>query len=214
MNKQEIRDRIEHVGIIPAVRVSSTEDALFAAEAVSRGGIPIVEITATVPDAQQVIAHLVQNAPDVTVGAGGVSDMETARRSLDAGAAFLASDCLDPEIVDFAVREGIVVIPGTFTPSEVLRAWKLGPDFVKIVPCAQGGGDSYIRALKAMFPNVPLIAAGGVNQQTASGFLLAGAVALGIGTALIPREAIRMRQPDRIAELARRFIGFVSSARS
>jgi 2-dehydro-3-deoxyphosphogluconate aldolase/(4S)-4-hydroxy-2-oxoglutarate aldolase len=213
VNKQEVRGRIEEVGIIPAVRVSSTEDALFAAEAVSRGGIPIVEVTLTVPEAHKVISHLVQNAPEVIVGAGGVSDVETARRCLDAGAEFLASDGLDPEIVNFAVKESTVVIPGTLTPSEVMRAWKMSPDFVKVVPCAQVGGDSYIRALKAMFPKVPLIAAGGVNQQTASGFVLAGAIALGIGAELIPREAIRMRQPDRIAELARRFSGFVSSAR-
>ena len=105
------------------------------------------------------------------------------------------------------------MIPGTLTPSEVMKAWKLGPDFVKVVPCAQVGGDTYIRALKAMFPNVPLIAAGGVNQHTASSFISAGAIALGIGTELIPREAIRMRQPNRIVELARRFSGFVSSAR-
>ena len=213
MNKQEVRGRIEEVGIIPAVRVSSTEDALFAAEAVSQGGIPIVEVTLTVPDAHRVISHLVQNAPEVIVGAGGVPDVETARRCLDAGAKFLASDGLDPEVVTFAAKESVVVIPGTLSPSEVLRAWKLGPDFVKVVPCAQVGGDSYIRALKAMFPKVPLIAAGGVNQQTAANFILAGAVALGIGAELIPREAIRMRQPDRIAELARRFSGFVSSAR-
>ena len=214
MNKQEVRSRIEEIGIIPAVRVSSTEDALFAAEAVSRGGIPIVEVTLTVPEAHKVISHLVQNAPEVIVGAGGVSDVETARRCLDAGAKFLTSDGLDPEIVNFAVKEGAVVIPGTLTPSEIMRAWKMGPDFVKVVPCAQVGGDSYIRALKAMFPNVPLIAAGGVNQQTACTFILAGAIALGIGAELIPREAIRMRQPDRIAELARRFTGFVNSARS
>jgi len=213
VNKQEVRGRIEEVGVIPAVRVSSTEDALFAAEAVSRGGIPIVEVTLTVPEAHKVISHLVQNAPQVIVGAGGVSDVETARRCLDAGAEFLASDGLDLEIVNFAVTENTVVIPGTLTPSEIMSVWKLGPDFVKVVPCAQVGGESYIRALKAMFPNVPLIAAGGVNQQTASSFILAGAIALGIGTELIPREAIRMRQPDRIAELARRFSGFVSSAR-
>jgi 2-dehydro-3-deoxyphosphogluconate aldolase/(4S)-4-hydroxy-2-oxoglutarate aldolase len=213
VNKQEVRDRIEEVGIIPAVRVSSIEDALFAAEAVSRGGIPIVEVTLTVPDAYGVISHLVRNAPEALVGAGGVSDVETARRCLDAGARFLASDGLDPELVNFALKESTVVIPGTLTPSEVLKAWKLGPDFVKVVPCGQVGGDSYIRALKAMFPKVPLIAAGGVNQQTASSFILAGAVALGIGVELIPREAIRMRQPDRIAELARRFIGFVGTAR-
>lgn len=213
MNKQEVRSRIEEIGIIPAVRVSSTEDALFAAEAVSRGGIPIVEVTLTVLEAHKVISYLVQNAPEVIVGAGGVSDVETARRCLDAGAKFLTSDGLDPEIVNFAVKERAVVIPGTLTPSEVMRAWKMGPDFVKVVPCGQVGGDSYIRALKAMFPNVPLIAAGGVNQQTASKFILAGAVALGIGAELIPREAIRLRQRDRIAELARRFTGFVNNAR-
>jgi 2-dehydro-3-deoxyphosphogluconate aldolase/(4S)-4-hydroxy-2-oxoglutarate aldolase len=213
VNKQEVRARIEEIGIIPAVRVSSAEDALFAAEAVSRGGIPIVEVTLTVPEAHRVISHLVQNAPEVIVGAGGVSDVETARRCLDAGAQFLASDGLDPEIVNFAVKESAVMIPGTLTPSEVLSAWKLGPDFVKVVPCAHVGGDSYIRALKAMFPKVPLVAAGGVNQHTASSFISAGAIALGIGMELIPRDAIRMRQPDRIAELARRFSGFVSSAR-
>ena len=213
MNQQEVRSRIRDIGIIPAVRTSSTEDALFAADAVSRGGIPIVEVELTVPEAHKVISHLVQNVPEVIVGAGSVSEVETARRCLDAGAKFLTSDGLDPEIVNFAMKAEVVVIPGTLTPSEVMRAWKLGPDFVKVVPCAQVGGDSYIRALKAMFPNVPLIAAGGVNQQTASNFILAGATALGIGAELIPREAIRMRQPDRIAELARRFIGFVNGAR-
>jgi 2-dehydro-3-deoxyphosphogluconate aldolase/(4S)-4-hydroxy-2-oxoglutarate aldolase len=213
VNKQEVRGRIEQAGIIPAVRVSSTEDALFAAEAVSQGGIPIVEVTLTVPDAHKVISHLVQNAPGVIVGAGGISDVEMARRCLGDGAKFLTTDGLDPEIVNFAVKESVVMIPGTLTPSEVLGAWKMQPDFVKVVPCGHIGGDGYIRDLKAMFPNVPLVAAGGVNQQTASSFILAGAVALGIGAELIPREAIRMRHADRIAELARRFTGFVNVAR-
>ena len=213
MNRQEVRRRIEEVGIIPSIRVSSTEDALFAAEAVSRGGIPIVEITLTVPEAVKVIKHVVQHAPEVIVGAGGVLDAETARRCLDAGASFLTSDGLDPETVIFAVKEGVVVIPGALTPTDVIAAWKLGPDFVKIVPCVYVGGDTYIRALKAMFPHVPLIAAGGVNQRTAFNFIAAGAVALGVGGDLIPREAIRRRQPDRIAELARRFTNAVSSAR-
>jgi 2-dehydro-3-deoxyphosphogluconate aldolase / (4S)-4-hydroxy-2-oxoglutarate aldolase len=211
VNQQEVRARIEEIGIIPAVRVSSADDALFAAEAVSRGGIPIVEITLTMPDARKAISHLVQKAPEVIVGAGGVPDVETARQCLDAGVKFLASDGLDPDLVNFAAKESVVMIPGTLTPSEVLRAWKMGPDFVKVVPCAHVGGDRYIRALKAMFPKVPLIAAGGVNQQTAAGFILAGAVALGIGTELVPREAIRMRQAERITELARRFAAFISA---
>ncbi len=191
----------------------ASEDAVFAAEAVSRGGIPIVEVALTVPEAVKVISDLARNAPDVMVGAGSVLDVETARRCLDAGAQFLTSDGLDPETVQFGVRQDVVVIPGTLTPTDIIAAWKLGPEFVKVVPCGQVGGASYIRALKRMFPTVPLIAAGGVNQQTASNFILEGAIALGIGGELIPRESIRRRQPDRIAELARRFIGFVSNAR-
>jgi len=214
VNKQEVHRTIEKVGIIPSVRVSSAEDAMFAAESVSRGGIPIVEVTLTVPDVHQVIAHLAKNAPDVIVGAGGVSDVESAHRSLEAGAQFLTSDGLDYATLTFAIGKGVVVIPGTLTPTDVLAAWKLGPDFVKVVPCGSLGGESYIRSLKAMFPGVPLIAAGGVNQSTATNWILAGAVALGIGSELIPREAIRQRQPDRIAELARRFVGFVQEARS
>jgi len=213
VNKQEVRQRIEQVGIIPSIRAASTEDAMFAAEAVSRGGIPIVEVTLTVPEADKVIAHLVKNIPDVMVGAGGVFDIDLARRCLDAGAKFLTSDGLDPETVKFAVHKDIVIIPGTLTPTDVISAWKLGPDFVKVVPCGHVGGDRYIRDLKAMFPSIPMIAAGGVNQATASDFILAGAIALGIGAELIPREAIQRRQPDRIAELARRFTGFVKDAR-
>lgn len=214
MNKQDVRRRIEEVGIIPSVRVSSTDDAMFAAEAVSRGGIPIVEVAMTVPEAHRVISHLVKNAPDMIVGAGSIVDVEMAQRCLDAGARFLTSDGLDADTVKFALREDVVIIPGTLTPTDVLTAWKLGPDFVKVVPCGHVGGDSYIRDLKRMFPSVPMIAAGGVNQLTASSFIRAGAVALGIGADLIPREAIRSRQPDRIAELARRFTGFVNDARN
>jgi 2-dehydro-3-deoxyphosphogluconate aldolase / (4S)-4-hydroxy-2-oxoglutarate aldolase len=213
VNKEEVRRRIEEIGIIPSIRVSSTADAMFAAEAVSRGGIPIVEVTMTVPEAHTVISHLIQNAPDVIVGAGGVSDVETARRCLRAGAQFVTSDGFDPDTVKFAVTAAVVVIPGALTPTDVIAAWKLGPEFVKVVPCGHIGGDNYIRDLKVMFPRVPLIAAGGVTQTTASKLILAGVVALGIGAELIPREAIRLRQPDRISELARRFTGFVNTAR-
>ena len=126
MNKQEVRRCIEDVGIIPSIRVSSTDDALFAAEAVSRGGIPIVEVTLTVPEAIKVISHVVQRVPEMIVGAGSVLDAETARRCLDAGAQFLTSDGLDPETVKFAVKEDVVIIPGSLTPTDVIAAWKLG----------------------------------------------------------------------------------------
>ena len=214
MNKQEVRNRIQTLGVIPSIRVSTMEDALFAAEAVARGGIPIIEVTLTVPEAIRVISHVVKNAPEVIVGAGSVHDVDTAKKCLDSGVQFLSSDGLDPDTVRFAVEQNTVVIPGTLTPTGVITAWKLNPDFVKVVPCGHIGGASYIRDLKAMFPSIPLIAAGGVNQRTAFSFIAAGAVGLGIGGELIPREAIRRRQPDRIAELAHRFLAAVSDARS
>ncbi|HKM67153.1 MAG TPA: bifunctional 4-hydroxy-2-oxoglutarate aldolase/2-dehydro-3-deoxy-phosphogluconate aldolase [Candidatus Acidoferrum sp.] len=214
MNKNEVRSRIEQVGIIPSVRVSTAEDAMFAAEAVYRGGIPIVEVTLTVPGAMEVISHLVKNAPEMIVGAGSVLDVVTVRLCLKAGAKFITSDGIDLDVVKFAVQENVVVFPGALTPTDVIAARKAGSDFIKIVPCGQVGGDTYIRVLKAMFPDVPLIAAGGVNQKTAYGFILAGATALGIGKELVSREAIRLRQAERIHTLASRFLGFVNDARS
>jgi 2-dehydro-3-deoxyphosphogluconate aldolase/(4S)-4-hydroxy-2-oxoglutarate aldolase len=161
-----------------------------------------------------VISQISQDAPKVIVGAGGVSDVEAARQSLNAGAQFLTSDGFDSDTVKFAVQQDVAVIPGTLTPTEIISAWELDPDFVKIVPCGLIGGDRYVRSLKAMFPKLRMIAAGGVNQQTAFDFIWAGAVALGVGRELMPREAVRNREPGQIAELARRFLNSVSSARS
>lgn len=214
MKREAVRGWIEDIGVIPAVRVSTAEDALFAAEAVAGGGIPIVEVELTVPGAIKVIAHLVKNVPDMVVGAGSVLDAEMARGCLEAGASFLTSDGLDTGMVEFALKQGVVVFPGVLTPTELITAWKTGCDFIKVVPCSNVGGDGYIRDLKGPFPNVPLIAAGGVNQQNASKYILAGALALGIGGELVPKEAIRMRQSDRIGELARRFVDFVKSGRA
>jgi 2-dehydro-3-deoxyphosphogluconate aldolase / (4S)-4-hydroxy-2-oxoglutarate aldolase len=214
MNKQEVRARIEEIGIIPAIRVYSAEDALFAAEAVASGGIPIVEVTITVPDALDVIHHLAVNRLDVIQGAGTVLDLAWARRCIDAGAQFLTSPGLDPEIVEFASHEGVVVFPGALTPTEVIAAAKAGADFIKIFPCAQVGGPSYIRALKASFPELRLIAAGGVNQTTAGDYILAGSSALGIGRDLIHQDAIKRRDLGWIRELSRRYINMVNQARA
>jgi 2-dehydro-3-deoxyphosphogluconate aldolase/(4S)-4-hydroxy-2-oxoglutarate aldolase len=160
------------------------------------------------------IADLARNSPDVIVGAGTVFDTETAGRCLDAGAKFLTSPGLDLQLVEFAIKKEIVVLAGALTPTEVTMAWKAGADFVKIFPCSQVGGDHYIKALKGPFRHVPLIAAGGVNQVTAANFILAGAAAIGVGGELVPEEAIRLRQEERIHELARRFVRFVSKARA
>jgi len=213
MNRKAVRAQIQKIGIIPSIRVPSAEDARFAAETISQSGIPIVEISMTVPGAVQVISDLVKNAPDMIVGGGGMFDAETAHRCLDAGAKFLTTDGLILEIVEYATMADVVVFPGALTPTEVIAAWRAGSDFVKVVPCAAVGGENYIRALKTPLAQVPLIAAGGVNQQTAAGYILAGAVALGIGEAMIPWEAVALRQSNRILELARRFLNFVEIAR-
>ena len=213
MKKYEVRACIEDIGIIAAIRVYSAEDAVFAAEAVAGNGIPIVEITLTVPQATKVISQLLKSMPNIVVGAGGVTHAETAVQCIDAGAQFLTSDGLHPEVIELAAKHGIVVIPGALTPTEVIAAWGASSDFVKVVPCAQIGGETYIGSLSRMYPHIPLIASGGVNQQNASKFILAGAIALGVGRELIPADAIRLRQSDRIGELARRFLGFVKSGR-
>ena len=213
MNKEEVHAKIMEIGILPGVRTSSAAEARFAAETIAKAGIPIVEITMTVPGAIDVISHLVHNLPEVIVGAGTVLDIETAQLCLKAGAKFLTSPGLDLEIVQFARKENVLMMAGALTPTEVIMAWRAGSDFVKIFPCAQVGGDSYITALKGPFPQVPLIAAGGVNQQTATAFVLAGAAALGSGGELVPRAAIELRQPERIRELARRFLNLVKMAR-
>src|SRR5580658_871103 len=213
MTREEIRARIEEIGIVPAVRFRSAEDARFATEAISHGGIPIVEITMTIPGAVALIADLTRNSPDVIIGAGTLFDTETASRCLDAGAKFLTSPGLDLALVEFAVKNEIVVLAGALTPTEVTMAWKAGADFVKVFPCSLVGGDKYIRALKGPFRHVPLIAAGGVNQATAASFIFAGASAIGVGGELVPNEAIQLRQEERIHELARRFVSFVGKAR-
>jgi 2-dehydro-3-deoxyphosphogluconate aldolase/(4S)-4-hydroxy-2-oxoglutarate aldolase len=198
---------------MPSVRVSAPDLALFAAETVYEAGIPVVEITNTVPNAVQVIAQLTRNYPDFIVGAGTVLDPETARRCVDAGAKFITSTGFVPDVLEYTLKQDVVAIPGALTPSEVIAGWKAGGDFVKVFPCAQLGGDQYIRALKTPFPQILLIASGGVNQLTAANFIFAGAAALGIGSELMPAKALSTRQAQWIHELARRFTETVRNAR-
>jgi 2-dehydro-3-deoxyphosphogluconate aldolase/(4S)-4-hydroxy-2-oxoglutarate aldolase len=214
VKKEEVLAKIHEIGIMPGIRTSSAEDGRFAAEAIAQGGIPIVEITMTVPKAIDVISDMARNSPNLIVGAGTVLDIETARRCIAAGAGFLTSPGLNLKIVEFAVKENILIIAGVMTPTEVIDAWQAGSELVKVFPCAPIGGPAYIRALKGPFPQVPIIAAGGVNQETAADFILAGAAALGIGGRLIPRAAIEHRQPEQISELARRFLRIVKTARN
>lgn len=214
MTKAEVRARIEEFGIIPAVRHSSAADARFAAEAIYRAGLPIAEITMTVPGALDLISGLLRDFPDMVVGAGTVLDADTAQRAVEAGARFITSTGLDVSVVGLAVEQEILVLPGALTPTEIINAWKAGADFVKVFPCTTLGGDSYIRALKAALPQVRLVAGGGVQQHTAGQYIWAGASVIGIGKELFTHEAIRLRKPEWIQELAHRFMAIVKNARA
>lgn len=211
--KEEVCTRIKQIGILPAIRVPSADDALFAAGEMLKYGISVVELTMTVPGAIDVLQQLARTSPGLIVGAGSVLDIETARTCVDAGAAFITSPGMDPKIVSFTVKHNVAAIPGALTPTEVMMARDAGADLVKIFPCAQVGGPSYIKALRAPFPHVPFIASGGVDQVTASEFIRAGAEALGIRGKLIPPEAILARDRNWIKELTGRFLGIVQRAR-
>ena len=140
MTKQEVCRIIRDVGIVPAIRVGNTDDAFFAAETVISAGIPIVEITMTVPGALEIVEGLRKRHPEAIVGAGTVLDVETARRCLSAGALFITSPGLDEQIVKAAVEAGVAAIPGALTPTEVMAAIRAGADIIKIFPCSQVGG--------------------------------------------------------------------------
>lgn len=214
MKREQARACIAGIGIFPGIRVTSADEAIYSAENLYEAGIPIAEITMTVPNAIDVIRQLAERFPNLVVGAGTVLDKDTAERCLDAGARFITSTGLVIEVMDAALKRGVLAIPGALTPTEVIAAWKAGADFVKIFPAASLGGDLYIRSLKLPLPEVQIIAAGGVNPQTAANFILAGAVAIGVGSEILPRDAVRKRQDQRIHELARRFLGFVKEGRT
>lgn len=215
MNKQALRTRVEEVGLVPTIRTSSAEDARFAVEEVAHGGIPIIEITMTVPGAIDVIREVVRSVKGIIIGAGTVLDIDTARACIDAGAQFITSPALDIPTVEWVAKNpAILLMSGALTPTEIHNAWKAGSDFVKVFPCSLIGGDNYIRSLRRPFPNIPLIPGGGITQQNAAHYLLAGASALSIGKELIPRESMLLHKPDRIRELTRRFVGIVKSTRA
>lgn len=215
MDKQRVRERIIEIGVVPVVRAASPREARMAADAVCEGGIPIVEITMTVPAAVDVIRELVRSGSgDVLVGAGTVLNVDAARRCLDAGAQFLVSPGLNLEVVRLAGAEGKLMMAGALTPTEVITAWEAGSDFVKVFPCGQVGGAKYIKALKGPLPQVPLVPTGGVSLATAAEFIEAGAAALGVGGECVQAEALKAGKPEIIAENARKFLAIVREARA
>jgi 2-dehydro-3-deoxyphosphogluconate aldolase / (4S)-4-hydroxy-2-oxoglutarate aldolase len=214
MDKQKVRERILEIGIVPVIRASSATEARIAADAVCLGGIPIAEITMTVPGAIEVIRELAKAGPsELLVGAGTVLNADAARRCLDAGAEFLVSPGLNLPTVALAAKEGKLIMAGALTPTEIMAAWEAGADFIKVFPCGQMGGAKYIKALKGPFPEIPFIPTGGVNLSTAAEFIEAGSVALGVGGELVHSHALKSNKPEIIIEYARKFLAIVKQTR-
>lgn len=214
MYKESIRNRILEIGIIPVVRASSADEAITAVHAIRLGGIPIAEITMTVPGAIETIRHVAKEMGDeILVGAGTVLDADTARRCIDAGAEFIVGPGLDLATIELVAKAGKIMIAGTLTPSEVIAAWNAGSDFVKVFPCGQVGGPSYIKALRGPFPQIPFVPTGGVDLKNAAEFIRAGSAALGVGGELVQAAALKSGHPEIITECARDFIAQIKHAR-
>jgi 2-dehydro-3-deoxyphosphogluconate aldolase / (4S)-4-hydroxy-2-oxoglutarate aldolase len=215
MKREDVLERITSVGIVPVVRAGSAKHAEMATEAVRAGGVPIVEITMTVPGAINLIARLVGSVGgEVLVGAGTVLDAATARQCIDAGAEFIVSPGLDVATVEYVRREEKVMMAGALTPTEVITAWKAGSDFVKIFPCSATGGAKYIQALRGPLPQIPMIPTGGVNLQTAADFIRAGVAALGVGGELVSAAALRSGEMAPIIEAAKALVAIVKDTRA
>jgi len=201
-------------GVVPVVRASSSDDAMKIVEAIKEGGINTIEITMTVPNALGVMEAVAKKFKgEVLLGAGTVLDAETARASILAGAEFVVSPCLNEDLIRICKRYAKIVIPGAMTPTEILRAWEMGADIVKVFPAGNLGGPEYIRAIKAPLPQILLNPTGGVNLKNAGDFIKAGASVISVGSALVDKKAVSEGRFEVLTEKARQFLEEVKKAR-
>jgi 2-dehydro-3-deoxyphosphogluconate aldolase / (4S)-4-hydroxy-2-oxoglutarate aldolase len=206
---------LREVGIIPVIRADSAGAAVAVVEKLMEAGLTVAEITMTVPDAIEAIASVSKRFGDkVLVGAGTVTDAETVRRALDAGADFIVSPCLVPDVIAAARRADVAVLPGALTPTEVFEAFRQGGDMVKVFPAQSVGGAAYLRALRGPFPDIPLVPTGGVTLDNVGEMFKAGAAAVGVGSEMISKDALARHDYAAIGALASRFLEAVSQART
>ena len=218
MDKSEVLQHIVEVGLVPVIRAEDKEEAIRVIDAVEAGGIPLLEITMTVPGALSIIEAVRKREKSAVVGAGTVLDPETARACIFAGAQFIVSPTLNVATIEICRRYSVPVIAGALTPTEVVNAWSAGADVVKIFPCGAVGGASYIKALKAPFPQIDLMPTGGVSLKTAADFIKAGSFALGVGSDLIDAKAMLEEDWNTLATSvsakAREYVRAVAEARA
>jgi 2-dehydro-3-deoxyphosphogluconate aldolase/(4S)-4-hydroxy-2-oxoglutarate aldolase len=207
--------RIAQLGLVPVVRAQTADEAITAINAIREGGVDVLEITMTVPGAIGLMQAVAERyGQELLLGAGTVLDPETARACILAGAQFIVSPSLNLETIALCRRYAVPILPGALTPTEVVAAWQAGADAVKVFPCGAVGGASYIKALLAPLPQIPLVPTGGVSLKTAADFIKAGSMALGVGADLVDLQAIREGKAGVITERAREYVRIVKEARA
>jgi 2-dehydro-3-deoxyphosphogluconate aldolase/(4S)-4-hydroxy-2-oxoglutarate aldolase len=213
-DKEKNLQTIIDCGVVAIVRVASAREAVEVCGAIAKGGVKPIEVTMTVPGAIDAIKEFKGAMKDeVLVGAGTVLDPETARAVILAGAEFVVSPTLNLEVIKVCRRYSKLVIPGTFTPTEILTAWEAGADIVKVFP-ATVGGPQYLKDIRGPLPQIRLCPTGGVNLENTPDFIRAGAVAVAAGTSLVDKKAVNQKNYDLITENAKKFIEAVKLARA
>jgi len=214
MSRHENLQRVLDRGIVAIIRANSSEQLVQVARALYEGGVDIIEVTFTTPGVVEVISAVRKElGRHVLVGAGTVLDAETARTAILAGAEFLVSPTVNVDVIRLALRYDKGIMPGAYTPTEVLTAWEAGADIVKLFP-AEIGGPAYLKALKGPLPQVRMMPTGGVNQQTLKDFVKAGACAVGLGSQLVEKDALERGDFARITTLARQYVELMHEARA
>lgn len=195
MQKAQILEKIRVTRIIPIIRTKDFDEAQRVIKAVLAGGINVLEVTMTTPDAIEIIKNCVEKHDEkIIVGAGTVIDLETAKKCFEAGVKFMVSPNFDEEIVKFCNQNKIVVMPGALTPTEIFNAYQEGADVVKVFPISSVGGVSHVKAIKTVYPNIKIIPTGGVNLENYNEYLNAGAFAVGIGSDLTDGDSQNIKR--------------------
>jgi 2-dehydro-3-deoxyphosphogluconate aldolase/(4S)-4-hydroxy-2-oxoglutarate aldolase len=204
--------RIQACKLLPILRLPSDGEVLAMSEALLDGGLPVIELSLTMPNAVALIADLVARYGErASIGAGTVLTIEQVDAVAAAGASFMVSPVTDPRILSHARHRGLATFPGALTPTEVVAAWSAGADAVKVFPCHSVGGANYLRALKAPLPDIPLLPTGGIHRANALDHLAAGAMALGMGSDLVDLAALRAEGKSAIEQRARDYLALVGT---
>jgi len=206
MKRSEVLSRILESGVVAVIRMKDTNRLLKVIEAVRQGGVKSIEITMTVPGAVAIIRHLSTAVPpDVLIGAGTVVDEETANQVIDAGAAFVVGPVLNLGVISLCRRRDVAVMPGCYTPTEILTAWNAGADIIKVFP-ATSLGPKYFKDLRGPFPDIRLMPTGGVTIDNVGEWITAGACAVGVGSDLLDKKAIDEERYEVLTERASRMV--------